>query len=186
VAGWNTGTALDIKLQSARPPNSNEWGLESTISYAVVTCVPAARYSQSSPFAYSLWASGTESIAAYNLDDVKTFFHARLQGLVPPNYLLIQATISGIVQDEQHATLTQIVVYALSCSGIAGYDWSASRLHDLAVQIAGLDQATAFNLVRYNPGVYPPSVQITLSAGTQLPSDPSKIAFKVADGLYHG
>jgi hypothetical protein len=74
-------------------------------------------------------------------------------------------------------------------TGFYHWKWTSQIARSLAAQIAGKDTATARNILAAYPGAdifHSQGISFQLVGGTTLPSDPSKITFKVYDSVLVG
>src|SRR3954451_14209725 len=132
---------------------------------------------------YWLSENVRQMLILYRPQDVVDYQVAQLKRLVPAGWVFAVAHPCGTYEASlgplRNPTATSGEV-GCNSQGIADYDWTAQARGKLASRMAGKTISAASTTAHQADGVSAiTNIQITLSNGSRLPNDPSKITFNV-------
>lgn len=176
-------SSLIAQLASETPAGSDVfYGPVFSISATTITCTPEAGTDQPSPFSYIQQLGGAATESSFTVADVQKYEIQNLQTLAsaqPGDVLVSSSLCAGGPTIQPGATATAAHVSCPS-SGTAGWNWDATALHNLAIELTGVTVASAQATLTSTPGILADTVRITtVNNASTLPDNADAIAFDI-------
>lgn len=153
-----------------------------------IVCLPAAGYQQPAIFYYITSMKGHAHLPLFRVSDVLAYRKQQAITHAPSNFEFDE--IDGSCDNPYIAAVSSTAVdYRCDVMGYYRWQWTPQIGKMLASQIAGKDPASAMTILANYAGadIYKSQgISFQLVGGSSLPSDPSKITFKVYDSVLIG
>lgn len=179
-----TGNTQDVKEMFGKYSTS----YPATFDQGSIVCLPAAGYQQSTDFDYRTSMKAHVSMPLFRESDVLAYRKYQASMRAPTNFEFDE--LDGSCDNPYIAVVSSTAVdYRCDVMGYYRWKWTPQIGNMLASEIAGKDPASARNILANYAGADISNVQgfsFQLVGGSSLPSDPSKITFKVYDRVVVG
>jgi hypothetical protein len=184
IDDYERSTQLDAQELFGRFPTA----YPVTYDPASTVCSPAAGYQQATMFYYAASMPAHVTLPFFKFSDVVAYRRQQAIAHAPANFVFDEFT-GGCNNQFKAAVSSTQMNFRCDMTGWYHWLWTPQIARTLAGQIAGKDPATARNILAAYPGadIYrAQGISFQLVGGATLPSDPSKITFKVYDWVVVG